>query len=791
MTGRTAIVIGLLVSLVFVAGATRTAFAMDLVSDGEPASVIVLAPDAPSMVQFAAAELQGYIGKISGVKIPIQTDLPASDRAGRILVGESAHTRELGLSLDGLGPDGFRIVAEKNVLALYGKESEPRYGPYHPFRVEQCFDPKTGLNRYGETGALYAVYRFLEDHCGVRWYMPGDLGEVVPKKATVRVENVNYAKTPDFEYRFVYYSDFPLDSEAALWYRRVGFGAPYPVGINHSFGSLFRKYEKTHPEYFALVRGGQRDFGLTNGGMGGYCLSNPDLVSQAVRDLRESFDANPEERLMALMPDDGYFTVCECPECRKRIDKSRGETGQNSDHVWGFVDAVAREVYKTHPDKLIGCCSYERYSLPPTNIEKLSPNVAVMICKRRMDYRDPEEKERVNALMDLWGQKCASIFIWEYYLWPGRFFRQRGMPVFFPRIVAEDLRRHRGTVRGEFVEAESWRWRSYDKEKLNFPGLLHPVFYVQGKLYWDVDWDVAKGLDEYYAAFYGPARAEMKAFWTLGEKIYMRETPGGYTGRNLTRLLSLLDLAVAKTQRDSVERKRVELIRSEYAPSMERIERITAVPEMTVPRVKTPPEIDGVLDDVSWKHAARARFVDMAGEEAEYGTEAYFTCDDSNLYLGFVNEEPETTGMVANVTERDNVSGAPIWDDEVIDIYIDATPDTPSEYHQLIVNTRAALWDCHQVMGDSDFSNPRNWDSNAEARTKVEDGRWVVELSIPFKDLGITELQSAEARANFYRMRVNSNVVVTMGTGITTGWSPTLWPFNYAPERFGVMAFSK
>ena len=46
------------------------------------------------------------------------------------------------------------------------------------------------LETYQAIGTSYAVSSFLEDHCGVRWYFPGDIGEVVPKQTTLTVPSM-------------------------------------------------------------------------------------------------------------------------------------------------------------------------------------------------------------------------------------------------------------------------------------------------------------------------------------------------------------------------------------------------------------------------------------------------------------------------------------------------------------------------------------------------------------------------------------------------------------------------
>ncbi len=53
--------------------------------------------------------------------------------------------------------------------------------------------------------------------------------------------------------------------------------------------------------------------------------------------------------------------------------------------------------------------------------------------------------------------------------------------------------------------------------------MTHLNLYLTGKLFWNADEDVDKILDEYYRLFYGDAADEMKLFWGLAEKIWMKK----------------------------------------------------------------------------------------------------------------------------------------------------------------------------------------------------------------------------------------------------------------------------
>ena len=458
--------------------------AMQIVKNTSSEAVIVVPEKASDSVNYAAKELQSYLKKISGAELEITSSISKNTDKILIYVGYNDELKSKWLDLEGLGYDGFKIVSGDRWLAIFGRDynGSPMAGMYHPFRLVQSYSEKLKINRFGETGTLFAVYNFLEQFCGIRWYMPGKLGEVVPTQKTLAIpEKINIKITPDFEYRFLYSCEFCDDDESVLWYRRAGFGAPFPVNINHSFFSTFRKYQETNPEYFALIDG-KRDFNITCQGHGNLCLSNPDVLKCFVKEAREFFDKNPQQYIFPVMPNDSFVKICECPECQKQINAKEGDTGKFSNYVWNFVNEVAKEVYKSHPDKFIACCAYGTYLNTPDRLEKLNPNVVVMICKTSPDYWNLEYKTKINGLVERWNKKIkhGNMYCWEYYNWINYTPYLRNIPVAFPHIIAEDLKFLKGKSKGEFLEAETWA-RGDKIRKAYFPGLItFPLLFQYG-----------------------------------------------------------------------------------------------------------------------------------------------------------------------------------------------------------------------------------------------------------------------------------------------------------------------
>jgi hypothetical protein len=95
-----------------------------LTRDGKPSATIVLAETPAPSAEFAAAELQHHVRKITGAELPIAHE-PAAVTGARIFVGESEATRKLGLRSDDFADQEYLIRFTPDALILIGRDSSP------------------------------------------------------------------------------------------------------------------------------------------------------------------------------------------------------------------------------------------------------------------------------------------------------------------------------------------------------------------------------------------------------------------------------------------------------------------------------------------------------------------------------------------------------------------------------------------------------------------------------------------------------------------------------------------
>lgn len=713
-----------------------------IVKDGKAQAEIVVSDNPARAVKLASAELQAYLLKISGAKLQI-VNAPSAGVPVQVYVGRSQWTDKLGIDVKDLKRDMYRLVSGDKWLALLGNDAE--YKPSEPWcksradrdRMQAEWEKRTGktwlafdqssFKRYSKeldiwvgdgAGSVYAVHEFLRG-LGVEWFMPGELGEIVPKTANIEVPKVNNTFKPEVGCRAFTFVDFFLagTNDDILWYYRLGLGAP-ASGFGHSMQVILsdKDNQEKHPEYYALYNG-KREF-ISRGGKP--CLSSEGLFQEMTAYVKAYFDTYPEAEDFPVMPTDGFANMCQCDLCKGKDTPKRGSAGYMSDYVWGFVNRVAAEIEKSHPGRKIGCCAYGAYLLPPEKIN-LRKNVIVMICRARQnDAGNPEERAQALEIRNAWKVKLApdSLYAWDYYINSRK--DRKGLPIFFPHVISEDLKSWKGVLQGEFVEA----WK--ENGRMADPGLNHLNAYVTARLYWNTDQDVDKILEDYYARFFGPAKDEMKGFYERAEKAWKN-----YTAADVEYLMKTLAEAGKKAGADTVYGKRVALLRGECETKLKEVLlQKKSKEEYARIEIKEQPAsgitLDGKLNDPAWKACPEFALRDcISGDAPKNQTQFRIACDSKNLYVGIVCQEPDMRSLKASGTKRDDMN---VWLDDAVEVML----KTPKHsYYQFAVNSNGAMADVDRKQG----INGLTWDCGAAAVAVKDANSWALEISIPLKDI--------------------------------------------------------
>lgn len=736
-----------------------------LVENGQAHAQIVIASDPPRSTRLAAHDLQTYIEKISGAKLSIVTEVNA-DVPAKIYVGRSTYTDKLNITADDLKDGAYRIVSGDHWLALIGDDTD--FTPIEPWaknngdiasgKLQSEWDKITGapwgvpnatmykhrislpgdigrptaqgpagksekmlLWGFDERGSFNAVCGFLRS-LGVRWYLPGELGEVVPSLKSIPLQKLDETMRPDFPVRRFNIRFGTNGPDTSMWAMHLGMRDPNGLQVAHGMDTMTHRDEifAAHPEWFALY-GGKRQ---TQPGqrLNQLCYSNEELFQETVRYARAQFDHYNFESV-SIMPPDGYTAICQCKLCEGRDSPERDERGHLSDYVWDFVNRVAKEVGRTHPNKKILCCAYGVYTLPPLKIAKLEPNVLVCIVGgRRPTSNKPEQQDDIRKLRESWTAKTSNpILIFENYP-----FTDRGwyLPSFVPHTLGAGINATKGISQGEDI----WLTVRQDFDKVGI-GFNHFMVYFTAQMYWGGNnQDVDAMFREYCRLFYGPAENEMRAFFEYCETGW-QDMEKDKTKADAA--LELFSVAQKKVGANSIHGKRIALI-DDYLKGLRNKSQQLGQKRGPVPFLRLVGEasgkivIDGKLDDAAWEKcpaASTGRLYELqTGRQPIFGTTVKTAWTGNDAYFAIHCDEPPGEKLNISTTKKDDSA---LWYGDAVEILLETESRS---YYQIAINPAGAICDL-------DRSAPRNawfsWDSQAEVATHIDDNGWTAEVRIP------------------------------------------------------------
>jgi len=200
------------------------------------------------------------------------------------------------------------------------------------------------------------------------------------------------------------------------------------------------------------------------------------------------------------------------------------------------------------------------------------------------------------------------------------------------------------------------------------------------------------------------------------------------------------------------------------------------IPSIKVLKTNLPPQINGKLDDPVWQAAEKGdKFYWNTGvEQSSVNTTVQLAYDNDNLYIAFRNEEPAMNLVQAQDRKQD--SGTMFVSDDSIEVFLLPDPKQKSLYYHLAVNTINTKFD---AKGKSDVK----WTGKWQSAVQTLQNEWIVELSIPFSDLGLTSPASGSKwQANFCRNRFQEPSPFNV-------WSVPYGSYHNV-DRFGILEFT-
>ena len=384
---------------------------------------------------------------------------------------------------------------------------------------------------------MYGIYTFLEK-LGCRWFSP-DVSRI-PKMNRMTVAPLDETQKPAFEYREPYFTE-AWDKDWAARNKTNGAfthldestgGKVQYYPFVHSFYEMIppSKYFKEHPEYFSLIDGQRR------AERGQLCLTNPDVLRVGVAAVLGWIESHPEATIYSVSQND-WTGWCECDRCR-RVEEEEG--GVHSGPLLRYVNALAEEIEKKHPDKLIDTLAYWYTEAPPSQVRPRR-NVRIRLCPiGACDAHAYEQCDRNTYFMrnlKAWSQVTNQLYIWHYntnfshYLLP--------FPDFDELAADIPMYRRYGVV-GLFLEGAYPPGGGAENAELRS--------YVMARLLWDTSANVDQAIDEFMEGYYGRAAKKMRAYFDLlhgqvrfppigvGHHLWIYQQPGApYLDRDFLR----------------------------------------------------------------------------------------------------------------------------------------------------------------------------------------------------------------------------------------------------------------
>lgn len=550
-----------------------------LVGPEIPPAPIVLATDAPPRTREVAEVLAGYVERISGHRPPVLEGRPDPLPARAVWVGVQPAVRDLfpGTDFDFKHPEEIVIAAIENHLVVAGRDL---WNPEKPDLQTEAGLVKGVQQEYG---TVNAVYTFLQDQLGVRWFWPGELGEDVPVSQRIAVRApFEYRHHPQIRARGGIFNYSSLGNRgygrAQEWTMRQRLQLDsLSIEGGHGFGDWWDRYHEEHPDIFALQPDGTRS-GFPSPRNAKLCMTNPKVWELWLEDVARELEQDPHRTVFNASPNDGWASghcVCErCsawdhPEGEPRVfnwSKRNEERPATSDRDVIFANTLASLLKEKYPDKdyrvLMLSYGHSRPAPVSARPEKVIMTVVANFFGRTgLVDRGSTRGDTYREQFDAWAEIVPSMFWRPNTGSPAGW--QQGLPDLH---VAQTIRDFKDVAAanciGIYIDAVWEHWST-----------VGPLYYIMAQLAWNPGADAEAVLEDYYARAFGPAAGHVRDYFeTLEEQrmAFVAANPEagvfGFAGLFTEELLrdsaARLDLAAAAAPTESTFARRIGFVRA-------------------------------------------------------------------------------------------------------------------------------------------------------------------------------------------------------------------------------------
>ena len=286
-------------------------------------------------VKDAAEQAVRILKKISGKKVTLSTvtKMPV-DRVGTLFIGNIiGESKEVVKKLKDI-KCGYIVDIDKSSIQIIGTN------PYYTYMGLFRFFQRLGAEFYVRADTLERYYPKSKD-----------IVETLPEKKALVVDS-GWIEKPRF---------FNIDSgDRGIYTAKITGVSRSAASATHGLERMlvpYKKYGKQHPEFYSSTKH--------------LCMSNPEVQKIAKQNIIKWMDKHPE----AIYFNVGHADApkwCECENCKKM--------GASNERYMKFVNMLAAEAIKKHPDKKLVAIAYTPFTEAPPKTCKPADNVAILFC---------------------------------------------------------------------------------------------------------------------------------------------------------------------------------------------------------------------------------------------------------------------------------------------------------------------------------------------------------------------------------------------------------------------------
>jgi hypothetical protein len=496
-----------------------------------PAQAVRMLQERRTIFRESVKDLALYLGKMSGSKVEIVEGLPATEKRLPVYIGSEAQKVFGPVGITKAGLFGFRVVVDKS----------------------------RGVGVYGESevGTSYAVYELLH-RLGCRWFMPTDLGEVVPDLPTLTVPVMDEKIAPATIWRWKYSGGADFNRRNRL----NGEMGPV-VWLAQGDGSFQRFFSKAdvdaHPEwshegYLRLIHPEVAVHIATQ------MIAQLDKVYEPLR----KFGLRPG---YSIVPADGQVPT-EDPMARPydpepRIWESAAGRWSVTDRCMAMHQRIADRVRAKYPDVAFGDQAYVNKSLPPAK-QKVPSDFRIVICPidfnrhHPMDWTNHPNGYALRDLVQGWNKAGARINAY----WYGINLAELSAPCPFITKWSHDI--------AFLLQNNLDEW---GPEYMNGWESMMPGYYLSIRMTFHAEEKPEAILADLWTNFYGAAAEPMLRYWTGIDQAYLDSNESAGSPFGYLRIFTPEVMGAARTNIDTalalcrtpLEYRRVKLIDESFS----------------------------------------------------------------------------------------------------------------------------------------------------------------------------------------------------------------------------------